>query len=253
MVVWGQYLMQVWKHQVLEKRVAENPSSSAALGLLYRFMQGGFITLVILLGLSNVGVDIRALLAGLGVGGIAVALAAQNILGDLLASLSIVLDKPFVVGDFIVSGEVRGTIESIGIKTTRLRSISGEQIVISNKDLLESRVQNFKRMWERRVVKRLGFVYATPPNTLAQIPTWIREIISREEKLRFERCHFVDYGASSLDFELVFYVTDPDYKLYMDIQQRILLDILSKLNNEKVEFAFPTQSLLIEKVPTIST
>lgn len=242
-IVWGLYLIKIWHQQVLGKKTAENPSASGALALVYRVTQGVFVALILLMGLSNIGVDIGALVAGLGVGGIAVALAAQNILGDLLASLSIVLDKPFVVGDQIVSNNVRGTIESIGIKTTRIRSLTGEQIVVSNKDLLESRVQNYKRMLERRVTKKLGVVYGTAPGILAQIPKWIGQIITSHEKVRFERCHFVDYGASSLDFELVFYIEDADYRVYMDIQQTILLEILKKFSDEKVEFAFPTLTL----------
>lgn len=252
-ISWGQYLLLAWKGQVLEKKIAENPSASAALGLLYRVVQGVLVVVVVLMGLSNVGVDIGALLAGLGVGGVAVALAAQNILGDLLASLSIVLDKPFVIGDFIVSGEVKGTIENIGIKTTRLRSLSGEQIIISNKDLLESRVQNYQRMTERRVVKQIGVVYSTPAEKLEKIPLWTKEIIERQEKARFDRCHFANFGASSLDFELVFYVGESDYTVYMNIQERIILEIFKKFSAEGVDFAFPTQSLFIEKIPKTSS
>jgi small-conductance mechanosensitive channel len=208
-----------------------------------------FLVVVVLIGLSNLGVDITALIAGLGVGGIAVALAAQNVLGDLLASLSIVLDKPFVIGDFIVAGDYKGTVENIGIKTTRLRSLSGEEIVLSNKDLLESRIQNFKRMWRRRVVLKVGVIYSTTAEVLEKIPVWMKAIVTSEAKLDFDRCHFSGFGASSLDFEMVFFVNDSDYNLYMDIQQRVMLSIFKKFNEEKVEFAFPTQSLFIEKLP----
>jgi len=251
-MIWGFYLLKLWNAQVLDKKMSENPSASAALVLVYRVAQGLFVSIVVLMGLSNIGVDIGALLAGLGVGGIAVALAAQNILGDLLASLSIVLDKPFMVGDQIVSNEVRGTIESIGIKTTRIRSLTGEQVVVSNKDLLESRVQNYKRLLERRVTKKIGVVYATSPEILSKIPKWIEQVITSKEKVRFERCHLVDYGASSLDFELVFYIEDSDYRVYMDTQQTILLEILKKFSEEKVDFAFPTQSLFVRSVPNAS-
>ena len=161
--IWGFYVIKNWRQIYLDQRVKKDPSSSAALGLLFTAVQVTFLIVLVLIGLSNLGVDITALLAGLGVGGIAVALAAQNILGDLLASLSIVLDKPFVVGDFIVAGSEKGTVEHIGIKTTRLRSLSGEELIFSNKDLLESRVQNFKRMWVRRVVQSFVVVYSTPP------------------------------------------------------------------------------------------
>jgi small-conductance mechanosensitive channel len=251
-MVWGFYLLKMWHEQVLGKKMSENPSASAALVLVYRVAQGLFVSIIVLMSLSNIGVDIGALLAGLGVGGIAVALAAQNILGDLLAALSIVLDKPFMVGDQIVSNDVRGTIESIGIKTTRIRSLTGEQVVVSNKDLLESRVQNYKRLQERRVTKKIGVVYGTSPELLSQIPKWIEQVIISKEKVRFERCHLVDYGSSSLDFELVFYIEDSDYRVYMDIQETILLDILKKFSGEKVEFAFPTQSVLVRTLPNAS-
>ena len=140
-----------------------------------------------------------------------------------MGSFSIVLDKPFVVGDFIVVGSLNGVVENIGIKTTRVRALSGEQIVFSNKDLLSSRVQNFKSMWQRRVVQKFSVAYATPPEKLRPIPGWIRAFVEREPKLKFDRCHLAYYGASTLDFELVFMVTDPDYNVYMDLQQELFL------------------------------
>ncbi len=248
--LWGLHIIKNWRKAVLDKKIAQNPSSSAALGLLYTAIQLGFIVLLILIGLSHLGIDITALLAGLGVGGIAVALAAQNILGDLLASLSIVLDKPFVVGDYIVAGNEKGTVEHIGIKTTRLRSLSGEELILSNKDLLESRVQNFKRMWVRRVVQNFGLTYSTSAETIEKVPQWVQSIVEKQSKLRFDRCHFAAYGSSSLDFELVFYVSDSEYNVYMDLQQIVLLDIFKKFTEERVEFAFPSQSIYVAKLPT---
>ncbi len=250
--VWGLHVLKAWHRSIFRKRIEQDPASSAAISLFYTGIQVIFIATLVLIGLSNLGIDITALIAGLGVGGIAVALAAQNILGDLLASLSIVLDKPFVVGDFVVAGKEKGTVEHIGIKTTRLRSLSGEELVLSNKDLLESRIQNFKRMWVRRVVQNFGVVYSTSPELLEKIPTWVEEIIKREPKLQFDRCHFCAYGNSSLDFELVFFVSDPEYNVFMDLQQRVLLSIFRKFLAERVEFAFPTQSLYLEKVPNFS-
>src|SRR5690606_19671212 len=143
------------------------------LGLIYVTVRVLFVVVLILIGLSNMGVDVAALVAGLGIGGIAIALAAQNVLGDLLASLSIVLDKPFTIGDFIVAGSEMGTVENIGVKTTRIRSLSGEELVFSNKDLLESRVRNYKRMWQRRVEQKFSVVHATDVEKLAQIPVWV--------------------------------------------------------------------------------
>jgi small-conductance mechanosensitive channel len=249
-VLWGLSVIQVWRHEVLDKKIQQDPSSAAALGLLNKVVQTIFIVVVALVGLSHLGVDITALVAGLGVGGIAVALAAQNILADLLASLSIVLDKPFVIGDFIVAGgDYKGTVENIGIKTTRLRSISGEELVLSNKDLLESRIQNFKRMWRRRMVLKVGVTYSTSADTLEKIPVWITEIVRRHPRLEFDRCHLAGYGGSSLDYEMVCFVNDADYNLYMDVQQQILLEIYRKFTAEKVEFAFPSQSIYLEKYP----
>jgi small-conductance mechanosensitive channel len=247
--IWGLHVIKVWRRVILDHKIKSDPSSSAALGLLYKGIQISFISVLILIGLSNLGIDISALLAGLGVGGIAVALAAQNVLGDLLASLSIVLDKPFVVGDFIVAGSEKGTVEHIGIKTTRLRSLSGEELIFSNKDLLESRVQNFKRMWVRRVVQNFGVTYSTTAPFLEKIPTWVRQIVEGQPQLKFDRCHFSGYGAYSLDFELVFFVQDPEYNVFMDLQQIVLLEIFKKFTLEKIDFAFPTQSIHVEKLP----
>lgn len=247
--LWGHHIIRSWKNTVLHKRIEKDPSSEAALSLLYKAIQTIFLTIVVLIGLSNLGIDIGALLAGLGVGGIAVALAAQNILGDLLASLSIVLDKPFIIGDFIATGEEKGTIESIGIKTTRMRSLSGEEIVLSNKDLLESRIYNFKKMSLRRVEQKFGVVYNTPVEILALIPIWVKEAIEKYDKLKFDRCHLAAYGNSSLEFEIIFFVLDPDFNIYMDYQQKVLLDIFKKFSHEAVEFAFPTQTLYLKKNP----
>lgn len=251
--IWGFHVLGNWRKTVLTKKIERDPSSSAALGLMFSAIQASFVVTIVLIAMSHVGINITALLAGLGVGGIAVALAAQNILGDLLASLSIVLDKPFVVGDFVVAGNEKGTVEHIGIKTTRLRSLSGEELVLSNKDLLESRIQNFKRMWRRRVVKGFGIVYSTPAEVVEQIPAWVRAIVEKQEKIEFDRCHFTGYGASSLDFEFVFYVADPEYNVYMDLQQNILLEIFRKFSAEKVEFAFPTQTIHVGSMVSEAT
>ena len=207
-------------------------------------LQGLLVIALVLAALSNLGVNVGALLAGLGVGGIAVALAAQNVLGDLFGSLSIVLDKPFIVGDFIVVGNEAGTVENIGIKTTRVRSLSGEQLVFSNKDLLESRVKNFKRMWQRRVVLKFSVPYWTPLSKVKSIPGWIQHYIKEESLLTFERSHLASYDELGLTFETVFWVKDPDYNKYMDIQQTLMHKILERFAHEDVAFARPTRSLL---------
>jgi small-conductance mechanosensitive channel len=225
----------------------EDPAEAttmAALGFLVRLVVWAVL---ILAALDNLGIEIAPLLAGLGVGGIAVALAVQNVLGDLFASLSIVLDKPFVIGDFIVVGDMAGTIENVGLKTTRVRSLSGEQLVFANSDLLDSRIRNYKRMFERRILFTIGVTYQTPREQLQRIPTMIREAVEAQENARFDRSHFKAYGNFSIDFETVYYVRLPDYNVYMDVQQDINLAIHEAFENEGLEFAYPTQTVIIEK------
>ncbi len=192
---------------------------------------------------DNLGYDITTLVAGLGIGGIAIALAAQTILGDLFSYLVIFFDKPFEVGDFIILDDKMGTVEYVGIKTTRIRTLGGEQLVCSNTDLTNSRVHNYKRMQERRVVFSFGVVYNTPSRQLNAIPGMVKEIITGMENTRFDRAHFKAFGNFSLDFEVVYYVLLPDYNTYMDIQQQINLDLFSLFANDGIEFAFPTQTL----------
>jgi small-conductance mechanosensitive channel len=202
--------------------------------------------LAFLLALENLGAEIGPLLAGLGIGGIAVALAVQTVLGDLLASMSIALDKPFSVGDFLAIDAFMGTVEHIGVKSTRLRSLSGEQIVMSNADILRSRVRNFGRMQERRVAMMLGVTYDTPRDVLRAIPQALREIVNAQSQTRFDRCHFMAYGQSALQFELVFFVTNADFNVYADIQQATNLAILDRFDEMGVKFAFPTTRLITD-------
>lgn len=205
-------------------------------------------TLVLLLVLDHLGFDITALVTGLGIGGVAIALAVQNILGDLFASLSIVLDKPFVVGDFVVVENLRGNVERIGIKTTRIRSLDGELIVFSNADLLKSRIRNFKRMQERRIQFGFGVIYQTPADKLERIPYMVREIIEAKAGARFDRAHFKEYGESSLNFEVVYYVLSPEFGVYMDIQQAINLELFRRFADDGTEFAYPTRTLYVNNV-----
>lgn len=231
----------------VKKRIADNIASAATisiLGFIGKFLLWSIILLLIL---DNMGVNITSLVTGLGIGGVAVALAVQNILGDLFASLSIVVDKPFVPGDFVIIDQFMGTIENIGLKTTRLRSIGGEQLIFSNTDLLKSRIRNYKRMMERRVLFGFGVVYQTPPDKLLLINEIVRKVIDNQEKTRFDRVHFKDYGESSLNFEVVYYVEDPDYNFYMDIQQAINLEIFRRFMQEKIEFAYPTRTIFVQQ------
>ncbi len=209
-------------------------------------------TIILIVTLDNFKVDVTAMVAGLGIGGLAVALAVQNILGDVFGSLSITFDKPFEVGDFIIVGDRLGTVEKIGIKTTRVRALSGEQLIFTNSDLLSSRIQNFKRMRERRVVFGFGVEYSTSPETLEEIVRSVREIVSADAGVRLDRAHFKGFGASSLDFEIVYWMKNPDYAAFMETQQRFNLTIMRRFQELGVSFAFPTQTLHVASLPKMT-
>jgi small-conductance mechanosensitive channel len=243
--VWLNRFIAAWIRRQIGRRTADGETITAL--SMIRFAAQILVWVVaVMLVLDRLAFDITALVAGLGIGGIAVALAVQNILGDLLASLSIVLDKPFVVGDAIMVGEDKGTVEHIGIKTTRVRAISGQVIVFSNNDLLKSRIHNFKRMQERRVPFTLEVVYQTPPETLQRIPGMIRRAIELQQQTRFERAHLTQCGAHGYIFEVVYVVLDAELKVYMDIHEQVNLEIIRAFERENIEFAYPTQTLFIE-------
>lgn len=249
-VRWGGGLITEYMERYQQRHLEADPAavtSMQALGFIGRLV---LWTVVLLMALDNFGVDITALVASVGIAGVAIGLAVQNILGDLFASLSIVLDKPFVVGDFIIVGEHMGTVEHIGLKSTRIRSLTGEQLIFSNNDLLQSRIRNFKRMQERRVVFSIGVVYQTPPDQLARIPQIIREIVEAQDRVRFDRAHFKAFGDFSLNFEVVYWMLDPDYTLYMDTQQAINLALFERFGREGIEFAYPTQMLYVQPLAT---
>jgi len=195
--------------------------------------------------LDNLGFEISAVIAGLGIGGIAIALAAQTILGDLFSYFVIFFDRPFEIGDFIVVGDKLGSVEYVGIKTTRIRSISGEQIIFSNTDLVNSRVHNYKRLERRRVLFTLGVVYNTKSNQLAEIPGIIKNIVESFPGASFDRSHFVKYGDFSLIFETVYFIHSPEYNIYMDIHQKINLRIYEEFEKREIHFAYPTQTLYL--------
>ena len=200
--------------------------------------------------LDNLGIKVSTVIAGLGIGGIAVALAAQAVLGDLFSYFAILFDRPFEIGDFIIIGDYLGTIEHIGIKTTRVRSLSGEQLVFGNKDLTSSRVRNYKRMGKRRVVFKLGVVYQTSLEQLKTIPGLIEGIIKNVKDTVFDRAHFFSYGDFSLVFEVVYYVMSRDYNKYMDIQQEVNFAIKKEFEARGIEFAYPSQTLYLNKATT---
>jgi len=193
-------------------------------------------------------VNVTALVGGLGITGIAVAFALQNILADIFASIAIFFDKPFKIGDFVILDENHmGSVEHVGIKSTRIRSISGELLVISNKELSESRISNYREMNSRRAVFSFGVEYQTTVKQLRQIPDICKKIISDIKICTFDRAHFQKFGDSSLDFEVVYYVNSSDYNTYMDVQQKINLELKENFEQSKIEFAYPTQTVLLKK------
>lgn len=230
---------------ILKKSVGSDgqPDATVAssLGVLRFICTLGVATLIVMLALDNMGVQVTPLLTGLGIGGIAVALAVQNVLGDLFASMAILLDKPFVVGDSIQVGTFSGSVERIGIKTTRVKAVSGEQLVFANGELLKGCLQNFKRMEERRVAFNLTIDYATRPELLRRIPAIVEAAVSAQKQLRFDRCHLKTFGDWALIFETVYFVKSPDYRLFMDSQQEINLLIIESFRSAGIEMAFPTQ------------
>jgi small-conductance mechanosensitive channel len=196
---------------------------------------------------DNLGYNVTAIVTGLGIGGVAIALAAQNILGDLFNYFVIFFDRPFEIGDFVVVDDKLGTVEYIGLKTTRLKSLSGEQLIISNSDLTNSRLHNFKRMTRRRILFSLGVLYETPIEKLKIIPDIIKSILAEQDSITADRVHFARYGSFSLDFEIVYFVESPDYNAYMDVQQRVNLRIFEEFTKHGIEFAYPTQTLFVNK------
>jgi small-conductance mechanosensitive channel len=246
---WAAAAVHAWIDR--RRTTAEDRAMVGSLSII-SFIAGVLIwTLVLLAALDNLGVNITALVAGLGIGGVAVALALQNVLGDLFASLAIALDRPFVVGDFLAVDTFLGSVEYVGIKTTRLRSLDGEQIVFSNSNLLQSRVRNFGRMKDRRVLFATNVAYETPMEHVERIPAMIREIVEAQEGTRFDRSHFMKHGVASLEYETVYYVLSPDFNRYMDIQQTVNLAIHRKFLELGIPFASATQRVLFPLPPKV--
>ena len=242
---WGDEVVSFWINRNVKRKLEDDPSAATSMAAMGFIAKVAIWSIIILVGLGNLGINITGLVTGLGISGIAVALAVQNILKDLFASLSILVDKPFVIGDFIIVGDLMGTVEQIGLKTTRVRSLSGEQIVFSNSDLLDSRVRNYKRMYERRVVFSIGVVYQTPADVVEAIPALIREIVEQQTDVRFDRCHFKSFDASALAFETAYYVLNSDYNVYMNIQEAVNLGVLRAFEERGIQMAYPTQTLYL--------
>lgn len=245
--LWGNRVIVLWFTEYLSRHRDSDAASATTMSVLSFIARVALWSILILMVLGNLGFNITTLVASMGIGGVAVALASQNILGDIFASLVIAMDKPFVLGDFLIIDDILGTVEYIGLKTTRLRSLGGEQIIFSNGDLLKSRIRNYKRMYERRVVFGFGVIYQTTAEQLKRIPGMVREIIEAQDKTRFDRAHFKEYGDSSLNFEVVYYVRSPDYNVYMDIQQAINLALFERFAAEGIEFAYPTRTLYLNQ------
>jgi small-conductance mechanosensitive channel len=246
LALWASVVIDFWLAR--QRRRLEHDATSLALGGVLRFVSKLILwSVLLLMALDNLGVDVTALIAGLGVGGIAVALALQNVLGDLLASLSIVLDKPFEIGHAITVDDMTGTVENIGLKTTRLRGVGGEQIVLANGELLKSRIRNWARLAERRVVLAFSVPYDTPADAVERIPGIVRGLVEGQDLVRFDRAHFRGFGPSSLDFEAVYWILSPDYVAFMDRQQAVNLGLMRAFENEGISFAFPKPTVVLER------
>ena len=220
----------------------DHDTLASAMGIITVLVNVVVWVLATILVLDNLGINVTALVAGLGVGGIAIGLAAQGIFADLFAALSILFDRPFRVGDTISYGTSTGTVEAIGLKTTRIRALSGEQLIIANTKLLDQQVSNLRRIAERRIVMQFGIIYQTPPDVIAAIPAAIAEVVNATPHCRFDRAHVCNFGASSLDIELVFFVEVPDYIETMNARQAVVLGILRRFAAMDVHFAYPTQT-----------
>lgn len=245
--LWGDLAIRRWLRFGMARARQENIAATTSAAIVSWVGRALLWLVVVLMMLDNLGFNITTLVASLGVGGVAVALAVQSILGDIFASLSIVLDKPFVVGDFIIVGDSLGTVEYIGLKTTRIRSLGGEQIIYSNAELLRMKIQNMQRLDERRVAFLFRVNYDCPADKLRRIPQMVREAIEGNDKVRFDRAHFRSYGEWGLEFEAVYFVISPDYNLMMDYQQEVNLALYQRFEQERIGFAFPRR--VIEMLP----
>jgi len=233
----------------LRERETEK-STQAALRLVGKIVKGIIWVIAVLLALSNFGVNVTSLIAGVGIGGVAVALAAQNILGDLFSSFVIYFDKPFVVGDFIVVGDKMGTVEGIGVKTTRVKALNGEELIFSNNELTSAQIRNYKKMKERRASFKFGVTYNTPPEKLKKIPGIVKKAVESTEDVKFDRGFFDNFEDSAITFEVVYYVQKPDYNVYTEQNQKIAFKLKEELDKERIEMAFPTQTVYLKKEDT---
>lgn len=236
-------------NRILEKRTVETdkPIDPTMINLFKKISKIALWGLAVIILLQNLGYNISTLVAGLGIGGLAIAFAIQNILGDIFASFTIYFDKPFEIGDFIIVGKDMGTIKKIGIKSTRIQTLEGQELVVSNKELTNTRINNYKKMEKRRIVFNFGVLYETSSEKLKKIPKIVKEIINKGEKTELDRVHFNKFGDFSLNFEVVYYLDSADYNEYMDKQQEINLALKEEFEKEGIEFAYPTQTIHVNK------
>jgi small-conductance mechanosensitive channel len=225
----------------------EQKNKRAAIKLFGQIAKAMLWVLGLLLVLSNLGVDVTSLIAGLGVGGIAIAFALQGILGDLFASFSIFLDEPFKVGDYVQAGSESGTVQKVGIKTSRIKTLAGDELVVANTDIASARVHNYGKMEKRRISFDIGVTYEAGSKKLKKIPDLIQKEIEKTDKVEFGRCHFKQFGDFALVYEVVYIVQDSSYDVFMDAQQQINLGIYESFEKEGIEFAYPTQTLYVKK------
>ena len=241
-------LLDYWIRHARDQQTQRGEGDASATLTLISIMARVVVwALLVLMLLDNLGFNVTTLVAGLGVGGIAIGLAVQKVLGDLFAYFAILFDKPFEVGHFLALDDFTGTVEHIGIKTTRLRSLGGELLVFSNADLTQSRLRNYQWMRERRIVFAFGLEYATPADVLERVPKMVCEAIEATENARFDRAHFHRFGESSLDFEVVYWMTTPTYLAFMDAQQSIHLALLRRFEAEGIGIAFPSRTLYVHQ------
>lgn len=234
---------------VLHKKIAENDEGTGhAMGTIGKIIKVILWAMGLLFVLSNFGVNVTSLVAGLGIGGIAIAFALQNILEDLFSSFTIFFDKPFQVGDYIIVGGDKGTVKKIGIKTTRIKTSRGEELVISNKELTSARIQNFKKLEERRGVFNFGITYETPTKKIREIPKDLEKIINSIDGVRFDRAHFTKFDDSALNFEIVFYIQSSEYAKFADAQQEMNIRILEKFEEQGIEMAYPTRMVYTKHI-----
>ncbi|MCX9074514.1 MAG: mechanosensitive ion channel family protein [Candidatus Methanoperedens sp.] len=248
-----QTIIDFFTHRIiLKKQEEEKEIDTSVIDLLSRIAKAVLWIGAVLLILSNMGYNVTTLIAGMGIGGIAIAIALQSILGDIFASFSIYFDKPFQIGDFIIFGNEMGVVKKVGIKSTRVQALQGQEIVISNKQLTETIVHNYKKMEQRRVVFSFGVKYETSAEKMKNIPLIVKDIIGKIKLARIDRVHFFKFGDFSLIFEVVYYVATGDYNRYMDVQQEINLAIMERFEQEGIEMAYPTQTIRIQAQSSVA-